>query len=151
VLGIACRECPPCVVHRTLGVAHSGQTLALRRVAHVLNREQGNGVAGKTRQVALKELCESPVGSPLQSVIKVVIGGRGEPGRHAQVRRVSGDVHVDLTASTVRWSPLVAEMVEHVPEQGRKTRTLQPVTTEPSIGPEGHIGVVVHLSKTRKK
>jgi hypothetical protein len=36
-------------------------------------------------------------------------------------------------------------------KQGQKARTVQPVTMEPSIGPEGCIGVVVHLSKTRKK
>jgi hypothetical protein len=72
---------------------------------------------------------------------------------------VSRDVHVDLTASTpeltvraamVRGSPHVAETVDHVPDQGRKTQTVQPITTEPSVGPEGGIGVVVHLSKTKK-
>jgi hypothetical protein len=30
-------------------------------------------------------------------------------------------------------------MVEHVPEQGRKAWTVQPFTTEPSVGPEGGI------------
>jgi hypothetical protein len=50
--------------------------------------------------VALTELREGMVGSPLQSVIEVVTGGRGELGRHARVRGVSRDVHMDLAAST---------------------------------------------------
>jgi hypothetical protein len=45
----------------------------------------------------------------------------------------------------------VAKTVEHIPEQGQKAGTVQPVVTEPSIGPEGGIGVVIHLSETRKK
>jgi hypothetical protein len=142
------------------GVTHSGQMLAPHCVALVLNLEQGNGGASKTWQVALTELYEGLVGSPLQSVVEVVVGGRGEPGHHAWVRRVSQDVHMDLAASTpkltvradmVRGSPCVAETVEHVSEQGQKTQTLQPVTMEPSVGPKGGIGVVVHLSKTWKK
>jgi hypothetical protein len=89
-----------------------------------------------------------------------VAGGCGEPCRHAWVGRVSRDVHMDLTtstpevtvrATTIHGSPCVAEMVEHVPEQDRKVRTVKPVTTEPSVGPEGGVGVVVHLSKTSKK
>jgi hypothetical protein len=48
-----------------LGVTHSGQTLTPRLVALVLNEEQGNGGADKTRQVALTELHEGLVGSPL--------------------------------------------------------------------------------------
>jgi hypothetical protein len=110
--------------------------------------------------VALTELREGLVGRPLQGVVEVVAGGRGEPGRHARVRRVSRDVHVDLAASTpeltvwaptVRGSPRVAETVEHIPEQGRKDWMVQLVTTEPSVGPKGCVGVVIHLSKTRKK
>jgi hypothetical protein len=67
---------------------------------------------------------------------------------------------VDLAASTaelmvratmVCGSPRVATTVKHVPEQGQKAGTVQPVATKPSIGPEGCIGVVVHLSKIRKK
>jgi hypothetical protein len=65
VLGVACRERPPCVVCRTLRVAHSGQARASRRVALVLDREQGIGAVGKARQVALTELYEGLVGSPL--------------------------------------------------------------------------------------
>jgi hypothetical protein len=148
------------VVCRTLKVAHSDQALAPHRVALVLNREQGDGSAGMVRQVALTELRESLVGSPLQGVVEGITGGRGEPGRHARVRRVSWDVHVDLTtstlelmvrATTVRGSPRVAEMVKDVPEQGRKVGTVQPVTTEPSAGPVGGVGVVIHLSTIRKK
>jgi hypothetical protein len=143
-----------------LGVTHSGQALAPHRVALVLDGEQGNGGAGKARQVALTELREGLVGSPLQSVIEIVTSSCGEPGHHAWVRGVSQDVHVDLAASTpelivqsamVRGSLRVAETVEHVPKQSRKARTVQPIPTKPSIGPEGGIGVVVHLSKTRKK
>jgi hypothetical protein len=73
---------------------------------------------------------------------------------------VSWDVHVDLTASMpelivqatmVHGSPIVAEMVKHIPEHGRKAETMLPVTTEESGGPKGGIGVVIHLSTLRKK
>jgi hypothetical protein len=47
--------------------------------------------------------------------------------------------------------PRVAKAVQHVPEEGGKTGAVQPVTTELSVGSEGGIGVVVHLSKTREK
>jgi hypothetical protein len=148
------------MVCRTLGVTHNGQALAPCRVALILNREQGNGGAGKAWQVALIELHEGLVGSPLQDVVEVITGDRGEPGCHARVGRVSRDVHVDLTASmleltvratTVRGSPRVAEMVKHVPKQARKARTVQLIATEPSVGPEGGVGVVIYLSTTRKK
>jgi hypothetical protein len=124
------------------------------------NKEYGNGGAGKAWQVVLTELREGLVGSSLQGVVEVIAGGRGEPGHHAWVERVSQDAHVDLTASmpeltvwvtTVRGSPGVVKTVKHVPEQGQKARTVQPVATEPSIGPEGGVGVVIHLSTTRKK
>jgi hypothetical protein len=110
--------------------------------------------------VALTELHEGLVGNPLQGVVEVIAGGRGELGRHARVRRVSRDVHVDLTvstpeltvcAATVRGSPRVAKMVEHIPKQGQKVWTVQPIATEPSVGPEGGVGVVIHLLKTMKK
>jgi hypothetical protein len=52
--------------------------------------------------------------------------------------------------TTVRESPRVAETVKHVSKQGQKAGTVQPVATEPSIGPEGGVGVVVHLLGTRK-
>jgi hypothetical protein len=160
MLGVACLELPPHVVCQTLGVAHSGQVLASCYVSLILDREQGNGGTGKAQQVALTELQEGLVGSLLQGVVEVVAGGRGEPGRHAQIRRVSRDIHMDLVASTpeltirarmVRRSSHVAEMVKDIPKQGWKARTVQPITTELSVNPEGGVGVVVHLSKTRKK
>jgi hypothetical protein len=48
----------------------------------------------------------------------------------------------------VHRNPQVAKTVQHVPEQGGKIEAVQPVTTEPSIGSEGGIGVVTHLSNT---
>jgi hypothetical protein len=48
-------------------------------------------------------------------------------------------------------NPHVAKVVQHVREQGGKTRAVQPITMEPSVGSEGGVGVVVHLSKTREK
>jgi hypothetical protein len=72
---------------------------------------------------------------------------------------VSRDVHVDLAASTpelmvraatVRGSPRVAETVQHVSKQGQKAGMVQPVAPKPSIGPEGGIGAVIHLSETRE-
>jgi hypothetical protein len=160
VLGIACRECPTRVVGRKLRVTNGGHVLTPHRVALVPNGGQGDGGAIEDRQVALIELCEGLVGSPLQSVIEIVAPSRGEPSHHGRVRGVSRDVHVDLTASTpeltvrvtmVRGSPCVAKVVQHVPEQGGKTRAVQPITTEPSVDSKGGIGVVVHLSKTREK
>jgi hypothetical protein len=160
VLGIAYRKRPPHVVGQTLKVAHSGQALTPRRVALILDGEQGNGGASEVRQLVITELCEGLVDSPLQGVVEVVAGSHGEPGRHARVRGVCQDVHMDLTASTpelmvwaatVRGSPRVAKMVKHVPEQGQKAGKVQPVTTKSSVGPEGGIGVVIHLSKTREK
>jgi hypothetical protein len=65
VLGVAFSERSPYVVRRILGVTHSGQALAPHRVALILDGEQGNGSAGKARQVALTELREGMVGSPL--------------------------------------------------------------------------------------
>jgi hypothetical protein len=45
----------------------------------------------------------------------------------------------------------MAEAVQHVPEQGEKSGAVQPVTTEPSVGSRGGVGVVIHLLKTREK
>jgi hypothetical protein len=110
--------------------------------------------------VALTKLHEGPVGNTLQGVIEVIVGGRGEPGPHALVGRMGRDVHVDVTTSTpklmvrvtiVCGSPCVAETVKHVLKQGREAGTVQPVTTEPSVGPEGGVWVVIHLSTTKKK
>jgi hypothetical protein len=55
----------------------------------------------------------------------------------------------ELTVQTtvIRGTTLVAEAVQHVSEQGKKLGAVQPVTTEPSIGSKGGVGVVIHLSK----
>jgi hypothetical protein len=47
----------------------------------------------------------------------------------------------------VRGKPRVAEAVQHVLKQGGKPSAVQPITTEPSIGSKGGVGVVIHLSK----
>jgi hypothetical protein len=61
---------------------------------------------------------------------------------------VSRDVHVDLEASVpeltvqvaaVCRSPHVTEMVQHIPEQGRKPGTVQPIVTVPSVGSDGGV------------
>jgi hypothetical protein len=100
------------------------------------------------------------VSSPLQSVIKVVALSCGDQSCHARIGGVSRDVHVDLVAytpkltiraATVRGSPRVAKAVQHVPEQGREVRIVQPITTKPSVGSESGVGVVVYLSKTKEK
>jgi hypothetical protein len=110
--------------------------------------------------VALIELHEGLVGSPLQSVIEVIAPSRGEPSQHGWVSGVSLDVHVDLEApkpeltvqaTTVHRVPRVAKVVQHISEQGKKIGAVQPIAIEPSVGSEGGIGVVVHLSKTREK
>jgi hypothetical protein len=110
--------------------------------------------------VALTELREGLVGSPLQSVVEVVTLSRGKPSRHGRVGGVSQNVHVDLVApqpklmvrtTTVRGKPHVAEAVQHVPEQGGKPEVVQPVTTEPSVGSKGGVALVIHLSKIREK
>jgi hypothetical protein len=72
VLGVACREHPTHVAGRNLGAANGSHALTPHRVAHVSNGEQDIGGAIKDWQVALTELHEGLVGSPLQSVIKVV-------------------------------------------------------------------------------
>jgi hypothetical protein len=67
---------------------------------------------------------------------------------------------VDLAASLpeltvrvtmVRGTPHVAKAVQLISEQGGKAGVVQPILTEPSIGFEGGVGVVIHLSKTREK
>jgi hypothetical protein len=50
-----------------------------------------------------------------------------------------------VRAATVRGKTRVAEVVQHVPEQGGKPGAVQPVTTESSIGSKGGVGVVIHL------
>jgi hypothetical protein len=79
--------------------------------------------------VALTELREGLVGSPLQSVIEVVTPSRGKQSHHSWVGGVSQNVHMDLAvpqpilmvrAAMVRGEPRVAKMVQHVSEQGGK-------------------------------
>jgi hypothetical protein len=50
--------------------------------------------------------------------------------------------------ATVHGSPHVAETVQHILEQGRKTGMVQPITTKLSVGSEGGVGVVAHHDKT---
>jgi hypothetical protein len=56
-----------------------------------------------------------------------------------------------VRTAMVHGEPRVAEAVQHVPEQGGKPGVVQPITSEPSVGSKGGIGVVIHLSKTREK
>jgi hypothetical protein len=160
MLGVACHERPTRVVGQKLGVANGNHVLIPHRVALVPNREQGDGGVTEDRQVVLIELGEGLVSSPLQSVIEVIDPNCGEPSRHGRVGGVSRNVHMDLAMPmselTVRvtmvcGNPLVAKAVQQVPMQDGKTVVVQPVTTEPSIGYEGGVGVVVHLSKIREK
>jgi hypothetical protein len=148
------------MVGRKLGIANSGHALTPHRVALISNGEQGDGGIAKERQVALTELCEGLVGSPLQSVIKAVTSSRGKPSRHSRVSGVSWNVHMDcavpqselmVRTAMVCGNPHVAKAVQHVPEQDGKTGAVQPITTEPSVGSEGGVGVVIHLLKTREK
>jgi hypothetical protein len=62
---LACRELPTHVAGRKLGVTNSGHALTPHRVSLVPNGEQGDGDAIEDRQVALTELHEGLVGSPL--------------------------------------------------------------------------------------
>jgi hypothetical protein len=160
VLGVACSKCPTHMVGQKLGVADGGHALTPHHVALVPNGEQGNGGVAENWQVVLTELREGLVGSPLQSVVEVVTPSRGKPSRHGRVSGLSRNVHVDLAApqpeltvwmATVHREPHVAEVVQHVPEQDGKPGAVQPVTTEPSVGSKGGVGVVIHLLKTREK
>jgi hypothetical protein len=160
VLGVACSKRPTRMVGQKLGVTHGGHALTPHRVALIPNGEQGNGGVTENRQVAPTELHEGMVGSPLQSVVEVVTPSRGKPSRYGRVGWVSWNVHMDLVApqpelmvrmAMVRGEPRVAEAVQHVPEQGGKPGVVQPVTTEPSVGSKGGVGVVIHLSKIREK
>jgi hypothetical protein len=108
----------------------------------------------------LIKLCEGLVGSPLQSVIEIVVSSRGKPSRHGRVGGVSRNVHMDLAApqpelmiwaATVCGQPHVAKTVQHVLEQGGKPGVVQPVTMEPSVGSKCGIEVVIYLSNTREK
>jgi hypothetical protein len=99
------------------------------------------------------------VGRPLQSVVEVITPGRGKPSRHGRVGGVSQNVHMNLAApqpeltvrtAMVRGKTRVAEAVQHVPKQVRKPGAVQPITTEPSVGSKGGVGVVIHLSKKER-
>jgi hypothetical protein len=90
VLGVACGKRPTRMVGRKLRVVDGSHALTPHRVTLVLNGEQGNSGVTENRQVALTELCEGLVGSPLQS--------RGKSSHYGQVGGVSWDVHVDLAA-----------------------------------------------------
>jgi hypothetical protein len=160
VLDVACSKRPTHMVGQKLGVADGGHALTPHRVALIPNVEQGNSGVTKNWQVVLTELHEGLVGSPLQSVVEVVTSSRGKPSRHGRVGGVSRNIHMDLAApqskltvqtATVRGKPRVAEVVQHILEQGGKPGAVQPITTEPSIGSKGGVGVVIHLSKTREK
>jgi hypothetical protein len=72
MLGVVCPERPTCMVGRKLRVTNDGHALTPHHVALVPNGEQGDGGVTEDRQVALTELREGLVGSPLQSVIEVV-------------------------------------------------------------------------------
>jgi hypothetical protein len=52
--------------------------------------------------------------------------------------------------AVIRGKARVAEAVQHVLKQGGKPGAVQPVTTEPSVGSKGSVGVVIHLSKKRR-
>jgi hypothetical protein len=98
VLGVACGKRPTRMVGRKLGVTDGGHALTPHRVALISNREQGNGDVTENRQVALTELREGLVGSPLQSVVEVVTLSRGKPSLQGRVSGVSQNVHMDLAA-----------------------------------------------------
>jgi hypothetical protein len=160
VLGVACHEHSTRVVGQKLRVTDGGHTLTPHRVALVSNGEQGDGGVTEDRQVASTELREGLVGSPLQSVVEVVTPSRGKPSHHGRVGGVSRNIHIDLAASQpelmvrvamVRGKPCVAKMVQHVPKQGGKPGAVQPATMLPSVDSKGGVGVVIYLSKIRKK
>jgi hypothetical protein len=96
VLGVACGKHPTRMVGQKLRVADGGHALTPHRIALVPNGKQGNGGVAENRQVALTELREGLVGSPLQSVVEVVTSSRGKPSHHGWVGGVSRNVHKDL-------------------------------------------------------
>jgi hypothetical protein len=65
VLGVACYKHPTRMVCRKLGVTNGGHALTPYRVALIPNGEQGDGGVAEDRQVALTELREGLVRSPL--------------------------------------------------------------------------------------
>jgi hypothetical protein len=160
VLGVVCSKRPTRMVGQKLGVADGGHALTPHCVALIPNGKQGDGGVTEHWQVALTELCEGLVGSPLQSVVEVVPSSRGKPSRHGRVSGVSRNAHMDLAMpqpeltvqmAVIRGKPRVAKAVQHVPKQGGKPGVVQPVTTKPSVGSKSGVGVAIHLSKTREK
>jgi hypothetical protein len=123
------------MVGQKLRVADGGHALTPHRIALVPNGKQGNGGVAENQQVALTELREGLVGSPLQSVVEVVTSSRGKPSHHGRVGGVSRNVHRDLATpqpelmawtAMIHGEPHVAEAVQDVPEQGGKPRRCNP-------------------------
>jgi hypothetical protein len=160
MLRVACCERPTRKVGWKLRVTNGGHALTPYRIAVISNGEQGDGGVVEDQQVALTKLCEGLVGSPLYSVVEVIASSRGKLNRHRWVSGVSQNVQMDLAVpqpklmvrtTTICGNPRVIKAVQHIPEQGGKTGVVQPITTEPSVGSEGGVGVVILVSKTRKK
>jgi hypothetical protein len=108
--------------------------------------------------VALTELREGLVGSPLQSAVEVVTPSRGKLSHHDRVGGMRWNVHMDLAApqpelmvraAMVRGKPRVAKATR--PRVRWENRAVHPIAMEPSVSSEGDVGVVVYLSKTREK
>jgi hypothetical protein len=108
VLGVACCKRPTHMVGRKLGVTNGGHALTPHRVALIPNGEQSDGSDTEDQKVALTKLCEGLVGSPLQSVIEVVISSRGKLSRHSRVSGVSRNVHMDLAAPEPKLTVRIA-------------------------------------------
>jgi hypothetical protein len=98
VLKVACREHPTRMVGQKLGVANGGDVHTPHRIALIPKGEQGGGSVTEDRQVALTELREGLVGSPLQSVIEVIASSHAKPSHHSRVSGVGWNVHMDLAA-----------------------------------------------------
>jgi hypothetical protein len=115
MLGVACCKRPTCMVSRKLRVANDGHALTPHRIALIPNGEQGDGGVDEDRQVALTELREGLVSSPLQSVIEVVTQSHGKPSRHGRVGGVSRIVHMGLVVPqpklTVQWPRYAGSLV----------------------------------------
>jgi hypothetical protein len=65
VLGVACCKCPTRMVGRKLEVTNGGHAPTPHCVALISDGEQGNDSVAEDQQVALTELHEGLVGSPL--------------------------------------------------------------------------------------
>jgi hypothetical protein len=89
VRGVACGKRPTRMVGRKLRVTDGGHASTPHHVLLIPNGEQGNGGVTENRQVALIELREGLVGSPLQSVVEVITSSRGKLSHHGQFDGVS--------------------------------------------------------------